>query len=507
MTDENRFEELLAVAMRPAAPEEHIAELARLALAYGEEERALPVIESEASRRRSAHSWQWSAMLHRAIDDREAALSALDEAAALDHRDPQIARSRARISLEAGLPAVELFAAAVRQTPNDPDLLLGLVAALFAQHDSASAIAGLENMLSRQPAWVAGHRDLAQLYCLTGQRERLSESVERALRVCPHDHALWLLLIDLHAQAEQYDRMREAARRAQLSIGPLRAIRLAEAIALSETGDGDLAEGLFKEVDAVGDAEGALHYVRHLMRQARVDAALPIIEQWLPVQNGSGFWPYASIAWRLTGDPRAQWLDGDFVRTVDISAGLPDIEGLAAHLRGLHVASERHLDQSVRGGTQTDGALFNRIDPVIKSLRAVICSAVSDYIAALPPPDPRHPLLSHRRDRAPRFAGSWSVRLTGAGFHSNHVHPAGWISSALYIAVPSRNERGEGDAGWLQLGQPQDGLNIALPALQTLEPVVSRLILFPSTMWHGTRPFGAGERLTVAFDVAPPLPA
>jgi hypothetical protein len=23
-------------------------------------------------------------------------------------------------------------------------------------------------------------------------------------------------------------------------------------------------------------------------------------------------------------------------------------------------------------------------------------------------------------------------------------------------------------------------------------------------MWHGTRPFEAGERLTVAFDVAPP---
>jgi hypothetical protein len=24
-------------------------------------------------------------------------------------------------------------------------------------------------------------------------------------------------------------------------------------------------------------------------------------------------------------------------------------------------------------------------------------------------------------------------------------------------------------------------------------------------MWHGTRPFGAGERLSIAFDVARPL--
>lgn len=30
-----------------------------------------------------------------------------------------------------------------------------------------------------------------------------------------------------------------------------------------------------------------------------------------------------------------------------------------------------------------------------------------------------------------------------------------------------------------------------------------RLVLFPSYMFHGTRPFGKGERLTVAFDVIP----
>ena len=37
-----------------------------------------------------------------------------------------------------------------------------------------------------------------------------------------------------------------------------------------------------------------------------------------------------------------------------------------------------------------------------------------------------------------------------------------------------------------------------------IEPKPGRLVLFPSTMWHGTEPFAAGERLTVAFDVARP---
>jgi len=36
-----------------------------------------------------------------------------------------------------------------------------------------------------------------------------------------------------------------------------------------------------------------------------------------------------------------------------------------------------------------------------------------------------------------------------------------------------------------------------------IEPKPGRLALFPSWMWHGTRPFAEGERITVAFDVAP----
>ncbi|MBP9035232.1 MAG: hypothetical protein KBG29_15130 [Pseudomonadales bacterium] len=37
-----------------------------------------------------------------------------------------------------------------------------------------------------------------------------------------------------------------------------------------------------------------------------------------------------------------------------------------------------------------------------------------------------------------------------------------------------------------------------------LAPAVARLVLFPSYLWHGTVAFSApGERLTVAFDVAP----
>jgi hypothetical protein len=85
------------------------------------------------------------------------------------------------------------------------------------------------------------------------------------------------------------------------------------------------------------------------------------------------------------------------------------------------------------------------------------------------------------------------------------VHPQGWISSALYVALPGRTSGDSDDAGWLTLGQPDAKLHLSLAPRRTVEPKPAQLVLFPSWMWHGTVPFAEGERLTVAFDVKPPM--
>jgi len=193
------------------------------------------------------------------------------------------------------------------------------------------------------------------------------------------------------------------------------------------------------------------------------------------------------------------------VRVFDLTSQLPPLTELAETLRRLHIAKGEYLDQSVRGGTQTDGPLLSRIDPTIRRLRKAIVSAIDAYLRQLPPPDLRHPLLGRRRDRRIRFSGSWSVRLRSSGRHSNHVHPQGWISSALYIALPGRSRNEPANAGWFTLGQPPDDLRLGLDPWQTIQPKPGHLVLFPSWMWHGTIPFARGERLTVAFDVRPPI--
>jgi hypothetical protein len=134
-------------------------------------------------------------------------------------------------------------------------------------------------------------------------------------------------------------------------------------------------------------------------------------------------------------------------------------------------------------------------------LREAIRAAVEQHAAQLPPHDPGHPLL--RVPRGPiRFAGAWSVRLHAGGRHSNHVHPQGWLSSAFYLVLPP--DLGQQEAGLLTLGEPHEQLGLDVGPTRTVEPKPGRLVLFPSTMWHGTRPFGSGERITVAFDVAVP---
>jgi hypothetical protein len=124
---------------------------------------------------------------------------------------------------------------------------------------------------------------------------------------------------------------------------------------------------------------------------------------------------------------------------------------------------------------------------------------MEDYRAGLPPTDPDHPLLA-RRDDPWKITGSWSIRLNGEGHHAAHIHPRGLLSSASYWLVPDEVDA-PGQPGWLELGNPPPGLAEGLGSLHTIRPEPGTLVLFPSTLFHGTRPIRSGTRMTVAFDV------
>ena len=84
-----------------------------------------------------------------------------------------------------------------------------------------------------------------------------------------------------------------------------------EAAIYSELGLIDRADALFSALAAISDASTQLRRVRHLLRSARFQEAVAAIEPWLDRPNAYLFWPYASAAWRIVGDPRSDWLEGD----------------------------------------------------------------------------------------------------------------------------------------------------------------------------------------------------
>jgi cytochrome c-type biogenesis protein CcmH/NrfG len=451
----------------------------------------------------NARLWQLLGLLHRDLQDLAPALEALTKAARLLPKDPTIANALACVTFEAGLSAAELFERAIELDPADRSLWLRLAAAWAQEGEADAVIGGLEEEVAGNPGWIEGHKTLAKLRWETGDREGFARSFEQAVIATPRNSALWLAFV----QALTHDRLHERAiaviERGKAALGPIPELEAAEAIARTELGQLDAAAPLFARVAHLEDLSTLVSYLRFLIRSGRIEEAAAVAESNVE-QAGAWMWPYLSICWRLLGDQRWQWLEGDpeLIGVYDIAGSLPDLGTLAERLRALHWASVEPVDQSLRGGTQTRGDLLTRLELEIRQLRQAIVAAVERHVAQLPSPRPQHPTLIERRSPI-LFSGSWSVRLTSGGRHIDHLHPAGWLSSALYIALPTEGERGAGEAGWLALGQARD-LVPDLPPIRVVEPKPGRLVLFPSTMWHGTRPFGAGERLTVAFDVKRP---
>ncbi len=215
-------------------------------------------------------------------------------------------------------------------------------------------------------------------------------------------------------------------------------------------------------------------------------------------------------AYRMLGDGRDDTLN-DYERFVqvfeiDTPQGYPDIENfnhdLNDYLDRLHRDKRECLDQTLRGGTQTLDNIFGAGHTPVEALRARIDEAVAAYIARMKE-DAKHPLLG-RRAREFQYSGSWSSRLHDCGFHINHVHPKGWISSAYYVALPETVLDADGKQGWIKFGEPGIETPLKDTIRRTIQPGIGRLVLFPSYMWHGTVPFHSqAARTTIAFDVTP----
>lgn len=448
----------------------------------------------------------------------------LDDAITAFRRSLQLAPNNGRCWLNLGVAlrlngepqaALDCFDKAEQAGFSGPELADGRASALLDLGRTADSLSLYRQIAQSNATYAAAHKALAKLVWEQRLAEDPTASVRKALTEHPKDVALWSALFGVQLPMERWDDALASVREARGALGDLPAFDHVEAMARDGLGEGEAATRLFEKTVAIlPDNENArTTYARHLLRLRKPEAAAHQAEEAARINPDSQFaWAYLGTAWRMLGDPREDWLH-DYDRlvvplTLEPPADVADIATFArmveAALLPLHRNAQHPFDQSLRGGTQTEGSLFVKKDPVIQAVKRQIELAIAEYVRRLPD-DATHPLLRRKAERV-RFAGSWSVRLRGGGgHHINHLHSMGWISSAFYVQLPACLGAGDtSKAGWIQFGEPPAELGLGLPPRRIVQPEVGRLVLFPSYTWHGTVPFEDDDtRTTIAFDAVP----
>lgn len=407
----------------------------------------------------------------------EEALAVFDQLAAdgVEAGALAVNRGAALLELDRAEEAERILSEAASRAPPDLAVQTALAKARWINGAGADFTSSFEDAIARNPNAPLLRVGCVDLLRAAGFTARAEDILQKGLQRSPSDpmllDALGMLFDDLDRTAEALPLMQRA-----LESAPRDELRAKYILALLQLGRSDEALTVISPLRAVA----------------------PLHQHWMALE---------SLALRQRGDPRYAWLcDYELmVQAYDLptppgyaSAGAFN-EALADALMKLHVAREHPLGQTLRQGTQSTRDLRQVNDPIIRAYLQALREPIAAYIATMKDPD--HP-WSGRKTNDFQLSGAWSVRLRPGGFHVNHIHPAGWISSAYYVALPDAVAGSTAHEGWIKFGEPPKptpGCGIE----KVVEPKVGRLVLFPSYMWHGVIPTSAGERLTAPFDVVP----
>jgi len=394
----------------------------------------------------------------------------------LDGLETWLVHARALVGQSRYPEAEAAYREAIRRRPNHVNAQGELAQVVWMQtEDVDAAVFALDAAIAAYPIVQALSLKKAELLDVTGHREAAYDAVAPIV-----------------ARADAEPMMHVIAARLSMRLDAKRALAHAE-IGVAALPDNDVALGTLCEAHlASGDIAAAMTAATALHERAPLD------------QHAIGL---LATVWRLADDPRYP-PTYDYqrlvrARTIDTPEGWPNLRAyladLAISLARLHTLRTHPVGESVRHGSQTSQTLTLSDDPVIQAFFRAVGGPIRRYMDALGSGD--DPVRS-RNTGAYRFNAAWSVRLRADGFHTGHVHPLGWLSSACYIALPAAIERGH--EGWLQFGQPGVATAPPLAAEYFVKPEPGLLVLFPSYMWHNTVPFTGDEpRLTIAFDVVP----
>ena len=366
-------------------------------------------------------------------------------------------------------------------------------------------------LLALRPSDPDGHRDLAQLIWMrTGDQNEALVYLNRAIERNPNDWGLHITRAKIFGQTgdpqTSYAVLAELANRSG-GAAVLETAACNAALAINDF-NGALAHGRRAATAAPTDDGAQTAYVCALLANGELEESAAVINQLRDRQPlNQLFIALQATVWRLAGDARYYDLM-DYERFVqpsplDTPKGWNTLEGyvsdLIEALDAMHCFEAHPFAQSVKHGSQIS-SITTAPYPALKAFEEAAHGPVARYLERL---GEGSDSLRRRNHGAFHLFSAWSIRLPANGFHINHVHPEGWISSACHLRASSA-EPDSPHAGSLKFGEPGVATQPEIEPELILKPEPGVLVLFPSYMWHGTVPFGGNSsRLTIAADFHP----
>lgn len=421
----------------------------------------------------------------------------------------------AAVLADSGKPseAESILRATIARHGETPEAAFVLGRALLGLARFDEAEASLRKVVQAQPGHANAQANLMELVWMrSGDVREAGRAIDRALRAQPKLAGLRITKARLLMSARRADEALEVIDEGLALAGQDPSLlKAASTIALQTDGQRALGyAGRLMQV-APGDPTARVEFGNASLATGHARAALEVADALhrLDPTDGRALAMQAD-ALRMLGDSRYRTLldyrglvRAEFIDVPDGWDGLDAyLAELIADLDRLHTLRAHPIDNSLREGSQVQLTPGESPFASIRAFPQAIAGPIRRYMEALGPgSDP----MRRRNTGRYRLSGMWSVRLRPHGFHVNHYHPEGWISSACYLQLPPAVAQHRGE-GWLKFGEPAFPTEPRLEPEYFLRPEPGLLALFPSYMWHGTVPFpgGPGEtRLTVAFDVVP----
>lgn len=182
----------------------------------------------------------------------------------------------------------------------------------------------------------------------------------------------------------------------------------------------------------------------------------------------------------------------------ELAPGSPLLKRLLETIEAADIAERKQA--RLTNGKQSAGNLFKRPEPAFRELAELVKRAFVDYQHQFKDADCA--LIKHFPQQL-EFTSSWYVKMQSGGHLNAHIHEIGWLSGAVYLAMPDTADPREGAFEYGTHGDDFPQRHDRFPTAY-IKPAVGDIVLFPSSLFHRTVPFSAeAERICIAFDLKP----